>query len=93
MGVGEDQSDAVASAADPQRLIDLATSVLVEHPVDVLSSLFIIITLLVFLAFDSAKVARLADGARAHRPHLVDALALLQRTAPAPISASRPSSG
>jgi predicted PurR-regulated permease PerM len=40
----------------------------------VLTSLFFIITLIVFLAFDSARVARLAEGARAVRPHLVDAL-------------------
>ena len=74
MGVGDKQSDAMAAAADPQRLIDLATSVL-SSILDTLSSLFIIITLLVFLAFDSARVGRLAEGARAYRPQLVDALA------------------
>jgi AI-2 transport protein TqsA len=74
MGVGDTQSDAVSGAADPQRLIDLITSVL-SSILDVVSSLFIIVTLLAFLAFDSAKVGRLAEGARAYRPHLVDALA------------------
>ena len=45
----------------------------------VLSDLFFLVTLLLFLAFDSAQVARLADGARAHRPHLVDALRTFAR--------------
>jgi predicted PurR-regulated permease PerM len=54
-------------------LVDVATSVL-GSIASTLTSLFFIITLIVFLAFDSARVARLADGARAHRPHLVDAL-------------------
>jgi predicted PurR-regulated permease PerM len=78
VGVGADQSDAVAGAADPQRLVDLLTSVL-EDILGVVSSLFIIVTLLAFLAFDSAQVGRLAQGARAYRPDLVDALATFCR--------------
>jgi AI-2 transport protein TqsA len=78
MGVGKDQSDAAVNSADVQKLVDLATSVL-GSIVSVLTSLFFIITLIVFLSFDSARVARLADGARAHRPHLVDALTSFTR--------------
>jgi predicted PurR-regulated permease PerM len=40
----------------------------------VLSNLLMIVTLLTFLAFDSAKVERLAAGARAVRPRMVDSL-------------------
>jgi predicted PurR-regulated permease PerM len=74
LGAGSAQSDTVVAAIDPQRLVDLFTGVL-SGILGVLSSLFLIVTLLAFLSFDSAKVARLAAGARAHRPYLVDALA------------------
>ena len=43
------------------------------------SSLFFIVTLLAFLAFDSAKTERLAEGARRHRPYLVDAMVSFAR--------------
>ncbi len=74
LGVGSEQSDAMVDAADAERLVGLATSVF-SSLLSVLSNLFFIITLLLFLAFDSAKVRHLAEGARAHRPHMVDALA------------------
>ena len=50
------------------------TSIL-SSVLEVLTSLFFIVTLLAFLAFDSAKTERLAEGARRHRPYLVDAMA------------------
>jgi predicted PurR-regulated permease PerM len=74
MGVGAEQSDSAAAAINPERLVDLATAVL-SATLEVLSSLFLIVTLLAFMAFDSAQVGRLAQGARAHRPELVDSLA------------------
>ena len=74
LGVGGDQTEAVVAGIDPRQLIDLATAVL-SGILDVLSSLFLVVTLLTFLAFDSAKLERLAAGARLHRPHLVDAMA------------------
>jgi predicted PurR-regulated permease PerM len=74
MGVGADQSDSAAAAINPERLVDLATAVL-SATLEVLSSLFLIVTLLAFMAFDSAQVGRLAQGARAYRPELVDSLA------------------
>ena len=73
LGVGSEQSDAMVGAADADRLVGLATSVF-SSVLSVVSNLFFIITLLLFLAFDSAKVRGLAEGARAYRPHLVDAL-------------------
>jgi predicted PurR-regulated permease PerM len=74
LGVGSEQSDAMVDAADADQLVGLATSVL-SGVLSLLSSVFFIVTLLAFLAFDSATAGRLAHGARAHRPHLVDALA------------------
>ena len=73
LGVGSDQSDAMVNSADVGRLVDLATSILASV-LDTLTSLFFIVTLLAFLAFDSAKTERLAEGARRHRPYLVDAM-------------------
>jgi predicted PurR-regulated permease PerM len=77
-GVGSDQSDAMVSSADVGKLVDLVTSIL-SSVLGVLTSLFFIVTLLAFLAFDSAKTERLAAGARRHRPYLVDALASFAR--------------
>jgi predicted PurR-regulated permease PerM len=74
LGVGDEQSDTVGASIDPQRLIDLVTSLLASI-LEVLSNLFIIVTLIAFMAFDSAKVGRLAEVLRAHRPHMVSALA------------------
>lgn len=73
-GMGSAQVDAVSGALDVNKLVGLATSVL-SAMLSVLSDLFFIITLLVFLAFDSAAVSRLAEDARRHRPHMVDAMA------------------
>jgi len=73
LGVGSEQADTVTKSADAGKLLDFALSVL-GNVVDTLTSLFFIVTLLAFLAFDSAKVRRLADGARAHRSQMVDAL-------------------
>lgn len=73
MGVGSQQINGMLSAADPGRLVGLATTIL-SGVLSLLSSLFFIVTLLIFLAFDSAKTSRLADGARVYRPQLIDAL-------------------
>ncbi len=68
----------MAGALDVGQLVDVATSLL-SSILSVLSDLFFLVTLLLFLAFDSAQVARLAEGARRHRPHLVDALGSFAR--------------
>ena len=77
LGVGSDQSDAMVSSADVGKLVDLVTSIL-SSVLEVLTSLFFIVTLLAFLAFDSAKT-ELAGGARRHRPYLVDAMSSFAR--------------
>jgi len=63
LGVGSDQSDSMVNSADVGKLVDLVTSIL-ANVLDTLTSLFFIVTLLAFLAFDSAKTERLAEGAR-----------------------------
>jgi predicted PurR-regulated permease PerM len=72
-GMRSEQVDAIADALDVGQLVDLATSLL-SGILSVLSDLFFLVTLLLFLAFDSAHAARLAEGARRHRPYLVEAL-------------------
>jgi len=73
VGLGTEQADAMAKSLDPQRVADLATSVL-GNVLSLASSLLLIVTLLVFFAFDAAKAGPLADGARLQRPLLVDSL-------------------
>jgi AI-2 transport protein TqsA len=72
-GVGAEQVDAVADALDFGQLVDLTASLL-SGVLSVLSDLVFLVTLLLFLAFDSAHVSVLAKEARRHRPHTVDAL-------------------
>jgi AI-2 transport protein TqsA len=73
LGMGSDQADAVAGALDVTQLVGVATTVL-SGILSAVSGLVFVGTLLLFLAFDSAHAARLSQGARQHRPHLVDAL-------------------
>ena len=72
------QTEAVAESLDVGRALDLATSVL-SGTAGILSNLFFIITLLLFLAFDSAHVSSLASEARKRRASLVDALVTFTR--------------
>ena len=78
VGLGTEQADAMAKSLDPQRVADLATSVL-GNVLSLASSLLLIVTLLVFFAFDAAKAGPLADGARLQRPLLVDSLGSFAR--------------
>jgi AI-2 transport protein TqsA len=73
-GVGSDQVAAATGAADAGRLVDLTTSVL-SSVLGILSDLFFLVTLMLFLAFDSAQVGKLASGAREEHPGFVDAMA------------------
>ena len=73
LGMAAPQEDAVAGSLDVGRVLDAATQFL-AGTASILSDLFFIITLLLFLAFDSAQTSRLVAGARAHRAELVDAL-------------------
>jgi AI-2 transport protein TqsA len=77
-GMGSEQVAAMADALDVGQLVDLTTSLL-SSILSVLSDLFFLVTVLLFLAFDSAHASRLADHARRHRPHLVDALSSFAR--------------
>ena len=77
-GIKSAQVDAVAGALDVGQLVDVATSLL-SSVLSVLSDLFFLITLLLFLAFDAAQVTPLLRNARLHRPHMVDALGSFAR--------------
>jgi predicted PurR-regulated permease PerM len=72
-GVGEEQVQAVVDALDVDQIVGLATDLL-SGILSVFADLLILVTLLLFLVFDAANAARLADAARRHRPHLVAAL-------------------
>jgi AI-2 transport protein TqsA len=72
-GVGQEQVDAATGAVDSGRLVGLATNVL-SGALGILSNLFFLVTLLLFLAFDSAQVRALAAGARAEHAGFVDAM-------------------
>lgn len=78
LGVAEPEAEAVTDQLDLGGVLDAAMSFL-SSIVAVLSNLFFILTLLVFLAFDSAQVASLSSAAREHRPELVDALVSFAR--------------
>jgi AI-2 transport protein TqsA len=73
-GVGDKQVQAAIDAIDVGKIVGLATDLL-SSMLGILSDVFFIVTLLLFLAFDSAHVSRLADGARGGHPEIVDALA------------------
>jgi AI-2 transport protein TqsA len=77
-GVGEDQVAAVTGAVDVGRLVGVTTDLL-SGVLGVLSNLFFLVTLLLFLAFDSAQVRELAAGARGDHALLVDALGSFAR--------------
>jgi AI-2 transport protein TqsA len=72
-GVGSDQVAAATDAADSGRLVGLATDVL-SSVLAIMSNLFFLVALLLFLAFDSAQVGRLAAGARDQHAAFVDAM-------------------
>jgi AI-2 transport protein TqsA len=73
LGMAPPQTSAVTDSLDVSKVLDAATSFL-SGIGSVLSDLFLVVTLLLFLAFDSTHVSRLADQAREYRPQLVDAL-------------------
>jgi AI-2 transport protein TqsA len=72
-GVGDKQVQAAIDAIDVGKIVGVATDLL-SSMLGILSDLFFIVTLLLFLAFDSAHVSRLAAGARVDHPEMVDAL-------------------
>ena len=73
LGVGGKQVQAMGDSVDPGRLAGAASSIL-GGLFGVLSDVFFIITLLLFLVFDDARTHLLLADARRHRPLLVDAI-------------------
>ena len=73
LGMADPQADAVAGSLDVDKVLDAATTFLAGMA-SILSDLLFLVTLLLFLAFDSAHASRLVDGAREHRAQFVDAM-------------------
>jgi predicted PurR-regulated permease PerM len=72
-GVGADQVEAVTSAFDFDNLITLATDIF-GAAIGVVSDLVFIVTLALFMAFDTGAIQRVLDRVRELKPDLVDAL-------------------
>lgn len=73
MGAADTSADAAAGALDLQRLVEATTSFMAGM-VSLLSGFFLVLALMFFMAFDGAYADRLARGAHAHRPELVEAM-------------------
>lgn len=73
LGVEQAQIDAVVDAFDVGSLVSVVTSLL-SGVLGVLSDLFFIVTLLLFMAFDTPSTTRNLDRVRGDRPDLVAAL-------------------
>ncbi len=78
VGVGRQQINAVTQAFDPSRLVGVATGFL-SGLLSVLSNLFFIVTLLLFLALDAAWFPRRLGATEASRGGLVAALVSFAR--------------
>jgi len=77
-GVSKEAVDSATGALDIGRLAGLATGAL-SGVLGILSDLFFLATLLLFLAFDSAQVADLTAGARVEHARFVDAMSSFAR--------------
>ena len=73
LGVQQDQINAVVNAIDPGQLVDLAMSVL-SSTLGVLSNLFFLLTVLLFMAFDTDSTRRGLAMLRDRFPNPVGAL-------------------
>ena len=72
-GVGEDQIAAMTGALDVGRLLGLASSVF-RSVLGLMSSVFFIVVLALFMAFDTPTTQHALDRVRVVRPDLVEAL-------------------
>lgn len=72
-GVKSDQLNTIRDSLDFGRLVSVATSLL-QSILGVLSNVFFIATLVLFIGFDAARFPVQLLSARAHRPAVVDAL-------------------
>jgi len=77
-GVGDKQVNAITSQFDVGSLVGVATSIL-SGALGVLSDLFFIATLLLFLAFDAAPAMHTIGALGDRKPDMVDALANFAR--------------
>ena len=73
LGVSEQQTQDFFGAIDVGQLVGIATDVL-SSMLSLASNIFFLFTLLLFLAFDSVYVDRLAEDAHEQKPHIVDAM-------------------
>jgi AI-2 transport protein TqsA len=72
-GIASDQVQAVTSALDFGKLLDIAADIF-GAAVGVLSGLVFIVTLALFMAFDTGAIQRVLDSLRRLKPDLVGAL-------------------
>lgn len=72
-GVGDEQVEAMTSAFDVGSLVGAATDIL-QGVLGVVSDLFFIATLLLFVAFDAAPTMRIIGSLKDRKPDFVDAL-------------------
>jgi predicted PurR-regulated permease PerM len=72
-GVAPEHTRTIAAGLDLSRLAGVVADALSEM-FGVLSSLALVVTLVVFMAFDGSSFPRLLGAAAEHRPHLVAAL-------------------
>jgi AI-2 transport protein TqsA len=80
LGVKQSQIDAVADASDPGKVVDLAVSLL-SSVLGVLSNLFFLFTVLLFMAFDTDSTRQGLSALGDRFPGPVDALASFARGA------------
>jgi AI-2 transport protein TqsA len=77
-GVGTEQVSAIRDSFDVGSLVGVATNIL-SGVLGVLSDLFFIATLLLFLAFDAAPTMKVVSAMGDHKPDMVEALASFAR--------------
>lgn len=77
-GVGADQVNAIRDSFDVGSLVGVATNIL-SGILGVLSDLFFVATLLLFLAFDAASTMKVVGSMGDRKPDLVEALASFAR--------------
>jgi AI-2 transport protein TqsA len=78
LGVKQEQIDAVVKAIDPARIVDLAMSVL-SSTLAIISNLFFLCTVLLFMAFDTDSTRRSLTTVAERFPNPVAALANFAR--------------
>jgi predicted PurR-regulated permease PerM len=77
-GVGQEQVSAMAKAFDPGSLVSVASDVF-GAALGLASNLFFIVTVALFMAFDTASTQLVLERVREVKPDLVDALASFAR--------------